>query len=398
MFVQTNTMTIDESTTLFDLTEHFPETIPLLVDAGFARIDDPDVRRRFGSTVTVKKAALAHQRDPGEFLSYLQRAIRGPERARAIRIVGLVPCPIRVPMVRVLEQACTEFTNKTGTPVHYDLQAAYIGTEWMEEGLADSPTAEDLPEIFLSAGFRMFFTNARLRKLRAEGAFIDRTGWERQNEFGITNDLADPDGAFSVIGVVPAVFIVNRELLGGREVPQSWADILQPEFENSLALPVGDFDLFDALLLGIHRQFGTEGIDRLARNLFRSMHPSQMVAEKADQPLISVMPYFFTRTITEESPHIAVWPSDGALSAPILLVTRGDRPETQPLIDTIAGESMSKVISRLGLFPSTHPANDDFDGESYPLRWPGWDLLLSEDLEGTLTAITTRFESVGASR
>jgi ABC-type Fe3+ transport system substrate-binding protein len=127
------------------------------------------------------------------------------------------------------------------------------------------------------------------------------------------------------------------------------------------------------------------------------MHPAQMVSgaeNPGDQPLITIMPYFFTRTITESSPLIAVWPEDGALAAPILLVTRADRPEIQPLIDTIAGESMSRVLSKLGLFPSTHPENDDFSPELHPLQWPGWEQLLSQDLPEILARTTETFQQI----
>ncbi|MFW5827243.1 MAG: ABC transporter substrate-binding protein, partial [Alkalispirochaeta sp.] len=299
----------------------------------------------------------------------------------------------------------------TGIDVEFDLQAAYTGTEWMEENLGAHPTAQDLPEVFLSAGFRLFFTDHRFRRLRREGAFSDRTGWNQMNSFARANDLQDPEHRFSVVGVVPAVFMVNRTLLGDRKVPQSWAEVLTPEYENSLALPVGDFDLFDALLLGVHRSFGMAGVEQLARNMFQQMHPAQMVAgaggaagasgaggQPGGQPLITIMPFFFTRTITESSPLIPVWPEDGALAAPILLVTRADRPEIQPLIDTIAGESMSRVLSKLGLFPSTHPHNDDFSPEEHPLQWPGWDQLLSDDLPVTLQRTTETFEAIVAAR
>ncbi|MFW5695970.1 MAG: ABC transporter substrate-binding protein [Alkalispirochaeta sp.] len=426
-------MNIDESTTLYDLTEAYPRAISILVAAGFRRMDDPALRRQFGSSITIEAAALARGYDPAEFLTDLRAKLSSPQETRErgpagrepgaagtpVRIMGLVPCPIRVPMTQVMESASQSFTADTGIDVEFDLQAAYTGTEWMEENLGAHPTAQDLPEVFLSAGFRLFFTDDRFRRLRREGAFRDRTGWDQMNGFARANDLQDPERRFSVVGVVPAVFMVNRTLLGDRKVPQSWAEVLTPEYENSLALPVGDFDLFDALLLGVHRSFGMAGVEQLARNMFQQMHPAQMVAGAGGaagasdagsssgaggpsgpgrQPLITIMPYFFTRTITESSPLIPVWPEDGALAAPILLVTRSDRPEIQPLIDTIAGESMSRVLSKLGLFPSTHPDNDDFSPEEHPLQWPGWDQLLSDDLPVTLQRTTETFEGIVAAR
>ncbi len=402
-------MKIQETSTIYEVTGAFPQTIPVLADAGFRRITDSDVLERFGVAVTVRSAAIAVGLEPSDLLLRLRGAAkhgaRGSGASRPVTIAGLVPCPIRIPMTNVLESAVAQFSERTGSAVTCNLQAAYTGTEWLEEHISSEPTVDDLPDIFLSAGFRLFFTDRRFRSLRDSGAFADRTGWPRLNTLGTVNSLADPHKAFSVISVVPAVFMVNLDLLGDRPVPQSWAEILSPEYENSLALPIGDFDLFDSLLIGVERTFGTEGIERLARNMFQSMHPAQMISSArpastndVERPAITIMPYFFTRTITEDSPLIAVWPEDGALTAPVLLVTRADRPEIQPLIDVIAGESMSRVLTRLGLFPSTHPANDDFDAEAHPLQWPGWDLLLSDELPRTLERTTAAFSRLVADR
>ena len=35
-----------------------------------------------------------------------------------------------------------------------------------------------------------------------------------------------------MLGVVPAVFLVNKNMLGDREMPKSWADLLKPEFRK----------------------------------------------------------------------------------------------------------------------------------------------------------------------
>jgi len=410
-------MSIHKNMTLFELTELYPETIDVLVASGFRRMTDPALRERFGSSITVEAAAHARGLEPDELLARFQAVVNGaadgtdavvgvgPGRAlsakRTIRVMGLVPCPIRVPMTNVLDSFSEKFTAETGITVDYNLQAAYTGTDWMEEDIPAAPSPEEVPEIFLSAGFRLFFTDPRFLSLRKNGAFADRTGWKDLNEFGVANGLADPEGKYSVIGVVPAVFMVNRDLLGDRPVPRTWREILTPEYENSLALPVGDFDLFDSLLLGVRRNFGDAGIERLARNMFQQMHPAQMVAgakpgpaQVSTGPVITVMPYFFTRTITEDSPLIPVWPEDGALAAPILMISRADRPEITPLVEEVSGLSMSRVLSRMGLFPSTHPENDDFDAEKHILQWPGWDLLLSPELPQLLSDAEALFQRV----
>lgn len=398
-------MSIQKTDTLYEITQRYPATIEVFVGAGLQRMEDAELREQYGSAITVQAVAEARGIPVEDLITRLETATE-ERNARPVRIMGLVPCPIRVPLTNALDDFARRFTEQSGIEVDYNLQAAYTGTEWMEENIPVDPSPQEIPDIFLSAGFRMFFTDQRFLKLRAKGAFADRSGWARHNAFGQFNELFDPDRRFSVISVVPAVFMVNTQVLGDRPVPHTWEEVLQPEYENSLALPIGDFDLFDALLLGIYRRFGMEGIQRLARNMYRSLHPAQMIAgaqqggpqqggsaQSNDQPLITIMPYFFTRTINEQSPLIAVWPEDGALAAPVLLITRVDRPEIQPVIDFLTGLPVSRVLSRLGLFPSTHPDNDDFSAEDHPLQWPGWDFLLSPELPSLLRDTTATFEA-----
>ena len=57
------------------------------------------------------------------------------------------------------------------------------------------------------------------------------------------------------MGVVPAIFLVNKTSLGDRKVPETWADLLNEEFEDSVALPMADLDLFNALLANLLQGF-----------------------------------------------------------------------------------------------------------------------------------------------
>lgn len=419
---------IQKTDTLYEVTERYPGTVAVFVSAGLRRMADETMRRTYGGAITVAAVADARGIPLSDLLQQLHAAttpaedhngdgppvggaLRGSGASpaarvpREVRIMGLVPCPIRVPLTNSLDDFSRDFTGKSGIEIHANLQAAYTGTEWMEEAIPAHPTPDEIPDIFLSAGFRMFFTDPRFLQMRRAGTFADRSGWGGQNAFGRFNDLQDPEGKFTVISVVPAVFMVNREVLGNRRVPRTWEEVLSPEFENSLALPIGDFDLFDALLLGVYRRFGMAGVEQLGRNMFQSLHPAQMIAGAAGaaggasspgggaaaQPLITIMPWFFTRTVNEHSPLIPVWPEDGALAAPVLLITRSDRREIQPVVDFLTGLPVSRVLSRLGLFPSTHPENDDFPAADHPLQWPGWDFLLSPELPHLLESTTAAF-------
>lgn len=423
--------TITAEDTLYDITERFPETIEPLTEAGFPRLADDAQRRRFGSTITLEMAARVKGLDPAALTRRLAEVVHdrrskedatlatieagGRRAARGTRTgvwtVGLVPCPVRVPIMERLSSFAESFTAESGRELSYQLQAAYTGTEWIEEHVAPGAGVDDLPDVFLSAGYKLFFTHPTILELKAAGAFSDRRSFERLNTFAEDTRLRDPRGHYSIIGVVPAIFLANMNELGDRPRPRSWEDLLHPRFENSISLPLGDFDLFDGVLLSIYRRFGDDGVKALGRNLFRSLHPSQMIqgarrggsagrdqgpggAER--QPAITVMPYFFSRTIPAGGPLRPIWPADGAIGSPILMLSRADRPEIQSLVDLFAGREMAEVLTYQGLFPATHPAIERPLPEGAAVEWPGWDYLYRQDLASLFAHCTQVFEGGAA--
>ncbi|MCQ6963943.1 hypothetical protein PV02_12865, partial [Methanolobus chelungpuianus] len=62
-----------------------------------------------------------------------------------------------------------------------------------------------------------------------------------------------------------------------------------------------------------HKRYGEDGVKRLGKSLLKSMHPSEMVKshmKKMERPVVTIMPYFFTKMTKEGGPMVAVWPSD----------------------------------------------------------------------------------------
>jgi ABC-type Fe3+ transport system substrate-binding protein len=72
-----------------------------------------------------------------------------------------------------------------------------------------------------------------------------------------------------MLGVVPAVFLVNKDMLGDRPLPKSWKELLTPEFEKSVSLPISDFDLFNSILININKNYGEEGVKSLGRHFLK---------------------------------------------------------------------------------------------------------------------------------
>ncbi len=399
---------------VFDVTERYPELIELLAANGFENLRNDMMRKTIGKTISVETAVRSKHFDPAAFERQMVETIaqqkpalssglgeaRQNEPSGELKLSGVLPCPIRVQLLEKLDG----WLSRQKTKVNYELQAASMGLDWLrEQFLSGEADAFGLSDVYLSAGFSLFFDQKLADRYMRQGVFADLTGMQRLNRCFDNDaiDLKDPRRQYSIIGVVPAIFMVNTELLGDRPFPESWADLMRPEFGNTIALPMQDLDLFNAVLLGIYSRYGEEGVSKLGRGLRTSMHPAQMIKsagrKQDDAPVITVMPYFFSWMAKEGGPMRAVWPKDGAIVSPIFLLTKASsREKSQPLVDFLSSKEMGEVLSANGKFPSTHPEVDNGLSAEQTFLWPGWDYIHSHDI-GALLAKTAHifFDAAG---
>ena len=204
-----------------------------------------------------------------------------------------------------------------------------------------------------------------------------------------------------MIAVVPAVFLVNVPALGDQPIPQTWGDLLEPRFEQRVSLPVGDFDLFSGILLDIRRRYGDEGVRKLGRSLLESLHPAQMVkvGARPNAPLVTIMPYFFTKMAREGSPMQAVWPSDGAIISPIFLLAKASGgAELQRVVDFFCSKEVGDVLAVKGLFPSTHPEVDNGLAQDASFSWLSWDWIEQTDIAAEIKECERLFDEGRSTR
>ena len=397
--------------TLFSITEKYPETISVFGSNGFPQMEDEKQRESFGKLISFETALQLKAKNPDTFIDLLEEVIDAERNgtdatlgAKAVidedglNVVGLLPCPVRIPLLEQYTAFAAELKKTNGITVNTELKAASVGTDWVSENIDGVESSDGLPDLFISAGFDLFFDKDKIGKFRDRGDFVDLVTWKDENPLFEGRGLKDPEGNYSVISIVPAVFLVNHKELKGREIPQSWEDILKPEWENSVSLPVGDFDLFNAILLNIHDVYGDQGVKDLGRSMLEAMHPSQMVKsdrKKINRPTVTIMPYFFTKTVKEGGPMSAVWPSDGAIVSPIFMLAKKTRAqELQPVVDFFSSKEVGETLAHSGLFPSLNPEVDNNLPNDKPLMWLGWDKIMAKDLTAEINFCNDLFNSV----
>lgn len=404
---------INSEMTIFEVTEKYPETIQVFVDSGFPKLRDPEKRKLQGKALTVGAAAKMRKQDAADLIKRLEQAANteqeqvdvtlGQDNTEMslvpegdIRISGLLPCPVRIPILEAVREMADRVQQQHGKKVGWSLSAAAVGADGLNAEIAKVQHQRDLPELFISAGFESFFDQRNLARFKDRDVFVD-VAPEGQNAAFEGLQMRDPDGHFTMLGVVPAVFMINLPQLGDLPVPRTWADVLHPRYAGRVALPVGDFDLFNGLLLSLYQEHGEEGVATLASSMLTSMHPSQTVGRFAGRqqqtPAISIIPYFFSRMSLGSKVLKLVWPEDGAIACPIfMLVKRAALPLAGEVAELFLSKEVGQVLAHKGLFPVLNPEVDNKLPEGAKFRWLGWEFVREHDLGQLIPRLNEVFQ------
>jgi len=395
---------INGNITILELSKSHPAAFSLFLSKGFDNFKQDAMLNSAGKFLKLETAIKQKNYDIETFLASLNEidanndaqvdiTLRDKKTTGDITVKGLLPCPVRLPLLEAVDAFATSVTEQTGLSVATDLVAASGGQAWLADNV-EGIKAEDVPDVFISAGFDVFFDERSFGSHIKNGIFKDLTG----DTHDCFKAMKDPRGNYGMIAVVPAVFLVNKDALEGREVPRSWADLLKPEFEKSVSLPVGDFDLFNALLVHIHHMFGEKGVKKLADSMVMSMHPAQMVknaGRKNDvKPAVTIMPYFFTKMLFGSKTAEVVWPSEGSIISPIFMLTRKDRADvTKPVADFLYSKEVGEILAHRGLFPALNPEVDNKLPNEAKFYWAGWDYIYNTDMGKLLETLNEKFNS-----
>lgn len=379
--------TPDQHISIAELAQKHPQALELLERLGITRFQDPAVLNNLGTHLRLGTLLQRQGIDTDDFLHQLadiEAQNSDDSIAADVRIDGLLPCPVRLPITEALDAQIQAYQERTGLHVQTRLEAASVGADGLNAMLGGIESVAQLPDIFVCAGFETFFDRNSLARWKESRAFTDILPPQTNPDFADI-DVRDPDGDYSIIAVVPAVFVVHLENAPELAPPRTWADILRPEYQGRVALPVSDFDLFNGILLNIHREFGDEGITALARSMMTGMHPAQMVQSanrtRAQKPFVTIMPYFFTRMVRDTERTRIVWPEDGSIICPVFMLVRRDRAEqVRELAECLGGPEIARILSHNGRFPSLHPEIDNQLPARAPFKWLGWDYIHSNDI------------------
>jgi len=399
---------IQGTMTIAEIMTTYPETREVFINNGFAIFADDEVIQQLGVVLKLKTALKSKNINPESFMLLLEDKIAETGRyknlqttllekvSRHLNMLSLLPCPLKVPMQSELTRFLDYLREEKNLPLDYCIESFFNDHINYEDYLEHFEEADEIPDIIMTAGYSFFYKKF-MERFVAKGIFADvinRPVNSRLAEAG----MIDPDGHFTVIGANVLVMVVDKKRLGNIPMPESWGDLLKPEFENQVVMR-GHSDIFcDVVHLNYYKDYGLTGVEQLARSVKYGLHPAQMVKEltsnRKDVPPVHIMPYFFYKTMKEFEHIKIVWPVEGVLAYPISVLIKANKmEELQELADYLTGPQIARICAE-AYFPATHADVKVNLPEQVKLKWLGWDFIKNNDIQYLVDTMNQVFMDV----
>jgi len=388
--------------TIYDIVSAYPATREIFIQNGFAPFAEDRVLRQWGSLLKLRTALQAKRIQESWFLSLLQDVVGragqsgkiSPNRlCERLHLLALLPCPLKVPIETELTEVIERMEANRGNPLQVCIESNADHSIKFLDYVKFFTEPDELPDIILLTGFH-FLLRSFVERFVETGIFTAVPN-QAVNMRITGSELVDPDGHFSVIAANALVMVADRRRLGQTPVPKRWGDLLKPEYAGKVVIRGHRETFCDIVQLNYYKDYGPEGLAKLAAAVRYGLHPAEMVKEltsrSAKVPPVHVMPYFFARTLAD-NPHLElVWPEEGALAYPILvLVKREKMKELQELTEFLTGPRVARICAAAS-FPAVHPEGDWAVPPGGRLKWLGWDFVKKHDIETLIDRLNTDF-------
>ena len=392
--------------TVYDLVESAPNILDAFHEFGIREFDDPAVRAHLGSVLRVR-TLLAHRRvDPSAFAACIDGLLPSKQRNRPENedaalllendptLLALLPCGVKAG----LDGALSNFADQMeadGRPFNYRT-AGNVNHELSFYPFVDDVTsADELPELILSADLNAFYHADFLSRFAEQGIFEDVLPVMDSAFESI--GYRDPRSCFTMFAPNVLVLVRVRDSRRQVPIPESWHDLQKPAYAKSIMMR-GQGNFFcSGVLVPFFRLYGAEGLDRLAASVGWGTHPSQMIKRidsgSDDIPPLYIMPLFFARKIKRTDRVDIIFPDEGAFVSPVqLLVKRSAREKLRFVTDFLMGEKVHQLCTD-NHFPSPLPQIENRCVDVEKLFWIGWDFIYENDLGALKRTIGARFST-----
>lgn len=385
---------IDETMSIYQILSDYPFLLKIFKQHGMAKFGNKEVLEKLGPLLKLKTALSMVSVNKDSFIELLNQAVLdneakgdftladSPERQKELTLLALLPCGMKMPFNRALDDFSAEYSRQINNVLH-SLVEGNVNHELSYYAYIDSVTSiDELPDIIISSDINSFYHKPFQENFLNKEYFVNLNSSPMNSDFESIG-FADPRGQFTMISANILVLVTIDELMKDDSKPESWEDILKDEYRNKVVMRGQDGFFCNGVLLPFYRLYGMEGIKKLASSVYTGIHPSEMVkmidSKKDDVPPMYIMPYFFAKKIQDKSRITINIPSEGAIVSPVqMLVKKSGAERVKEITDFFCGKEFAKISAR-AFFPTTNTEVEN-NLEGIRLYWLGWDFLMNNDI------------------
>ena len=98
------------------------------------------------------------------------RTINLVKKRADINIEGVLPCPIRIPLLESFQSWLKENKDSFDYTIGYELQSANLGLDWIKDQVKTGDV-DQIPDVLMSAGFDLFFDKTLMGQFMDDDVF-----------------------------------------------------------------------------------------------------------------------------------------------------------------------------------------------------------------------------------
>ena len=203
--------------TLYEIIKKYPEALDFFIANGFEQLKNKQMLEVMGKNIKLRMALMSKKINQELFVEKLKMFLKKDadidvslDESKAdensdLIIEGVLPCPIRIPLLEGIKDWVNEQNEKNDYSISYNLKSANLGLDWVVEKVKTG-NPDKVSDVLLSAGFELFF-DKNLMGQYMENEIFETYIEDMNSDFCNENiDLRDPKKRYAIMGVVPAIF------------------------------------------------------------------------------------------------------------------------------------------------------------------------------------------------
>ena len=177
---------------------------------------------------------------------------------------------------------------------------------------------------------------------------------------GVMEEVIDEEGFYIGTRIIPTVIAYNTDVVSEDEAPQSWQDLLDPQYKDKLVMPdpaVSGAAAFNASVWLESEELGEEWITALGENqpmIAQSNGPTSQEIASGSRPVGVVVDYLVRDLAAAGSPIATAYPEEGApyITEPAGVFESSDNKEAaETYINFLLSEEAQKIAVEQAYLP-----------------------------------------------